>query len=98
MNRAEVETSTIRRCKGYMDRTGLNTTVMDGSNGDCNEPMAAALVFVNIIPVDRSAVADADLTTLTGATLEAYVDLVELKFTSLILICRIKRIFRRRAA
>ena len=79
MNRAEIEVVIIRRCKGYMDRTGLNTTTTDGSNGDCNDSIASALPFVGLTPTDRTSVVDADLSSLSGVTLEAYLDVVELR-------------------
>lgn len=53
--------------------------VTTGANPDLNEPMAAALESFGILPIDRSAVSDADLAKLDDSIIPAYLDLVEIR-------------------
>lgn len=67
----------IRRCKGYMQRAGLEVAVPYGANPDLNDPLTSALSLLGITPSSRRLLVDADLSTLTGNGVEAYLDVAE---------------------
>jgi hypothetical protein len=75
--RADAEEVLVRRCRGYMQRAGVAVAEPYGVNPDLNDPLASALGLLGITPASRRLLADADLATLQGSRVEAYLDVAE---------------------
>ena len=64
ITRAQVETRLLARAKKRMAFVGMDSTTANGTNADLNDPLATALDWMGLPPVDGSLVTDADLTSV----------------------------------
>ena len=79
LTRAGVESELIDRCGVLLVKVGRNGTTCDGTNPNLNDPIRRGLRTLGLDTADPILVADADLATVTGWSIEKLLDAAELR-------------------
>jgi len=77
--RAQVESVLVSRCKKSMAFVGFDSTTVNGTNANLNEPIATALLQMRKATEYLTNVTDLDLSTLTANETIKLTDLAELR-------------------
>jgi hypothetical protein len=79
LTRAQAETVLINRCGLLMTEASLDGTTKDGTNSDINDALADSLLKMGETPSSIAAIADADLSGLSGTDITELLDRAELR-------------------
>lgn len=79
VTRAITEQVTVSRCAPTMKRAGMDSTTVNGTNADLNDPIATALEGLGLFAANRAQVGDGDLAQMLMASQPKFLDLVEIR-------------------
>jgi len=79
ITRANTESILVKRAGPLMVLAGLDGSTVDGTNADLNDPIGWAVRVLGYVTTDVTAVADADVASVTADEFNDFFDLGELR-------------------